>query len=151
MTLTEQVNEHIKDAMRAKDQARLRGLRAIKSAILLAESEKEAGPLTPERELTILQKLKKQRTDALEIYVKEAREDLAVKEREEIEVIDMYLPAQLSEEELLQAVKAIIAEVGATGPADLGKVMGKANTELKGKADGKRIAEVVKHVLNNPA
>ena len=149
MTLTEQINEHIKEAMRAKDQARLRGLRAIKSAILNAETEKDApaGPLTPERELTILQKLKKQRQDALEFYDKEGREDLAVKEREELSVIEAYMPAQLTDDELRTEIAALIAEAGATSPADLGKVMGPANARLKGRADGKKIAETVKALL----
>lgn len=148
MKLEELINEDLKTAMKAKDQAGLRGIRAIKSAILLAKTDGSGEEITPEREIQILQKLIKQRTDSLEIYEKQGREDLAVVEREEIAVIKKYLPEQLEGEALENALKEIIAEVGATSARDMGKVMGAANKKLAGKADGKSISEVVKKLLS---
>lgn len=143
------IEKAIIEAMKAKDATRLRGLRGIKSAIMMAETEKGAqGPLTPERELTVLQKLKKQRQDALDMYVPQGREDLAIIEREEMVVIEEFMPAQLSEDELTAKINEIVAESAATGLGDLGKVIGKANGALKGQADGKRIAEAVKAALS---
>jgi len=148
MKLEELINEDLKTAMKAKDQAGLRGIRAIKSAILLAKTDGSGEEITPEREIQILQKLIKQRTDSLEIYEKQGREDLAVVEREEIAVIKKYLPEQLEGEALENALKEIIAEVGATSARDMGKVMGAANKKLAGKADGKSISEIVKKLLS---
>lgn len=150
MSLEKKVNDDIKSAMLARDEAGLRALRAIKAAILLARtSEGGQAVMSPEEELRLLQKLVKQRRDSLEIFEKQQRSDLARKEREEIEVIERFLPGQLSPEVLKEAVAAIIAEVGATGPADMGKVMGLATKKLTGQADGKAISEVVRTLLSN--
>ncbi len=148
MSLEEKINSDIKEAMKSKDEGTLRGVRAIKQAILLAKTEPGAPKdLTPELEIKLLQKLVKQRKDSLEIYEREKREDLAAKEREEIAVIEKYLPAQLSAEELREMLKKIIAEVGAKTPQDMGKVMGAATKQLAGKADGKTISAMVKELL----
>ena len=150
MSLEKKVNDDIKSAMLARDEAGLRALRAIKAAILLARtSEGGQAVMSPEDELRLLQKLVKQRRDSLEIFEKQQRADLARKEGEEIEVIERFLPGQLSPEVLKEAVAAIIAEVGATGPADMGKVMGLATKKLTGQADGKAISEVVRTLLSN--
>lgn len=148
MTLEEKINEDLKTAMKAKDAAGLRGVRAVKSALLLAKTDGSGEEMTSEKEVQILQKLIKQRNDSLEIYDKQGREDLAVVEREEIAVIKKYLPAQLEGEALEAELKAIIAETGATSAKDMGKVMGAANKKLAGKADGKSISEVVKKLLS---
>ncbi len=150
MSLEKKVNDDIKSAMLARDEAGLRALRAIKAAILLARtSEGGQAVMSPEDELRLLQKLVKQRRDSLEIFEKQQRADLARKEREEIEVIERFLPGQLSPEALKEAVATIIAEVGATGPADMGKVMGQATKKLTGQADGKAISEIVRTLLSN--
>lgn len=149
MSLEEKVMAQMKDAMKAKDEALLRGLRAIKAEIIKAKTEPGAnGQVTEDGELKLLQKLVKSRKDSLEIYTQQNRADLAAKESEEIEVIERFLPAQLSEAELQQAVAAIIAELGAAGPQDMGKVMGVASKQLAGKADGKAVAATVKELLN---
>jgi uncharacterized protein len=147
MSLETTINEQIKQAMLGKKEAELRGLRAIKSAILLFNTS-GAGAMTADDEMKILQKLVKSRKESLEIYTTQNREDLAVKEREEIEVIEKFLPAQLSEAELKAEVEKIIASVGATSAADLGKVMGAASKALAGKADGKAISAIVKSILS---
>ena len=149
MSLEEKVMAQMKDAMKAKDEALLRGLRAIKAEIIKAKTEPGAnGQVTEDGELKLLQKLVKSRKDSLEIYTQQNRADLAAKESEEIAVIERFLPAQLSETELQQAVAAIIAELGAAGPQDMGKVMGVASKQLAGKADGKAVAATVKELLN---
>ena len=149
MSLETQVMDLIKDAMKAKDEGSLRGLRAIKAEIIKAKTEPGAGGVvTEDGELKLLQKLVKQRKDSLEIYVQQNREDLATKETEEITVIEKFLPKQLSEADLKAAVAAIITSVGATSAADLGKVMGVASKQLAGKADGKTISAVVKELLS---
>lgn len=148
MSLELNINNSIKDAMKAKDEALLRGLRAIKSAILLAKTEKDAtDPLSEEAEIRLLNKLAKQRRDSIEIYLKEKREDLAQKEKEELAVIEKYLPQQLSAEELKAAIQAVIAETGATSVKDMGKVMGSATKKLAGKADNKTISAMVQELL----
>ncbi len=147
MTLEEKIMEDLKTAMREKDEAAKRGIRAIKAAILLAKTDGSGQEITPEREIQILQKLVKQRRESMEIYEREKREDLAHTEREEIAVIEKYLPQPLSAEELEEALRAIIAETGAAGPKDLGKVMGQASKRLAGKADGKAISEMAKKLL----
>jgi hypothetical protein len=148
MSLEEKVMSDLKDAMRSKNEGALRALRAIKSAIIIAKTaEGSNGNITEAEESKILQKLVKQRKDSLEIYEKQNREDLAVKEREEILVIEKFLPEQMSEEKLKEVISQIISETGATSPADMGKVMGAANKRLAGKADGKAIATVVKNLL----
>lgn len=138
----------LKTAMLARDEKALRSLRAIKAAILLAKtSEGAAGELKEEEEIKLLQKLVKQRKDSLEIYQQQNRTDLAQKEQEEIEGIENFLPKQLSAEELKAAVSKIIADVGASSAADMGKVMGAATKQLAGKADGKTISSLVKELL----
>lgn len=148
MALEQIVNTELKAAMLAKDEKALRSLRAIKSAIMLAKTAEGAGAgLKEEDEVKILQKLVKQRKDSLEIYQQQNRPDLAIKEQEEIEVIEKFLPKQLSAEELKAALSEIIAGVGASSPADMGKVMGVATKQLAGKTDGKAISAAVKELL----
>ncbi|MGF7025337.1 MULTISPECIES: GatB/YqeY domain-containing protein [Sphingobacterium] len=148
MSLEIQINQDIKAAMIAKDTAKLRGLRAIKAAILLAKTEKgHAEDLNQEAEIKVLQKLVKQRRESAEIYKTQNREDLYEIEVEEEKVIEAYLPKQLSREEVETIVKAIIAETGASSIKDMGKVMGATNQKLAGQADGKTISEVVKSLL----
>lgn len=150
MALQQQIDQDIKSAMLAKEEARLRGLRAIKAALLLARTEKGASEsLTEESEIKVLQKLIKQRKESAEIYKTQNREDLYKVEIEEMEVIEAYLPKQLDREEIVVSVKDIIARTGASTIKDMGKVMGLANKELAGKADGKTISEVVKELLSN--
>jgi len=147
MTLEERINADLKAAMKAKDAISLRGIRAIKAAILLAKTDGSGKELNEESEIKLLQKLIKQRKDSLEIYEKQNREDLAQTEKEEIGVIEKYLPEQLSPEELTLALQNIIQAVGATSIKDLGKVMGAATKELAGKADGKTISSLLKNLL----
>lgn len=148
MNLEQKIMAELKTAMLAKDEKALRSLRAIKAAILLAKTAEGAGgKLKEEDEIKLLQKLVKQRKDSLEIYQQQNRTDLAQKEQEEIEVIEKFLPKQLSSEELKTLLAKIIAEVGATSPADIGKVMGAATKQLAGKADGKTISVMVKELL----
>ncbi|WP_345947858.1 MULTISPECIES: GatB/YqeY domain-containing protein [unclassified Mucilaginibacter] len=148
MSLTTKIDQDIKQAMLAKQEARLRGLRAIKSALLLAKTEKGvAEEVTEETEIKVLQKLVKQRKESAEIYQAQNRPDLYQIEKEEMEVIEAYLPQQMSREEIETYLKDLISRVGATSVKDMGKVMGAANKELAGKADGKTISEVVKQLL----
>lgn len=148
MALANTIDQDIKSALKAKDTPRLRALRAIKAAILLAQTEKAgARDLSEEQELKILQKLAKQRNESLELYEQQNREDLAVKEREELEVIQEYLPKQLAADDLEKEVQAIISELGAAGPQDMGKVMGVASKRLAGKAPGQEIAATTKRLL----
>lgn len=148
MSLIESINNDIKSAMKNKEEATLRALRGIKSALLLAQTEKGAADvMSEEKEIQILQRLVKQRKESLEIYTQQGREDLATTESEEIAVIERYLPAQMSEAELSDAIKSIIAATGASGPADMGKVMGAATKQLAGKADGKTISAMVRSLL----
>ena len=148
MSLESIVMGDMKAAMLSKNEATLRALRAIKSAILLAKTaDGKTGDLTEEDETKLLQKLAKQRKDSLEIFVAQNREDLALKEREELEVIEKFLPQQMSEGELKTALQEIITQVGAAGPGDMGKVMGTATKQLAGKADGKMISALVKELL----
>jgi len=148
MSLTTQIDQDIKQAMLAKQADRLRGLRAIKSALLLARTEKGAAEeVTPEAETKVLQKLVKQRKESAEIYKTQNRADLYQVEIEELEVIEAYLPKQMSHEEVETYLKDLITRVGATSVKDMGKVMGAANKELAGKADGRTISELVKQLL----
>jgi uncharacterized protein YqeY len=148
MSLEEKVMAQMKDAMKNKNEALLRGLRAIKAEIIKAKTEPGAnGQVTAEGEMKLLQKMVKSRRDSLTIFEQQNRADLAAKESEEIAVIEQFLPKQMSEDELKEALKAIIAETGASGAADLGKVMGVASKQLAGKADGKMIAATVKVLL----
>lgn len=149
MSLELTINSAIKAAMLAKSEAELRALRAIKAAILLAKTaEGGSGDLTEADETKMLQKLAKQRKDSLDIFRQQNREDLAKKEEEELEVIERFLPKQMSDSELREALTRIIAETGATSPADMGKVMGAATKQLAGKADGKAISALVKELLS---
>ncbi|WP_110833605.1 GatB/YqeY domain-containing protein [Pedobacter nutrimenti] len=142
------IDQEIKQAMLAKDQAKLRGLRAIKAALLLAKTEKGSSEeITEEGELKILQKLIKQRKESSDIYKQQGREDLAQVEDEEIDVIGGFLPKQLDRAEVEQIIARIVKDAGAASMKDMGKVVGLANKELAGKADGKLIAEVVKAQL----
>lgn len=142
------IDQEIKQAMLAKDQVKLRGLRAIKAALLLAKTEKgQAEELTEEAEIKILQKLVKQRKESVDIYKSQDREDLAQVEQEEIEVISQFLPKQLERAEIEAIIAKIIAETGASSIKEMGKVMGQANKELAGKAEGKLIGEIVKSQL----
>lgn len=149
MSLETKVMEQMKEAMKSKDDASLRGLRAIKAEIIKAKTEPGAGGVvTADGELKLLQRLVKQRRDSLDIYTQQNRADLAKTESEEIAVIEKFLPKQLSEAEIKEALASIIAEVGATSPADMGKVMGVATKQLAGKADGKVISAAVKELLS---
>lgn len=148
MSLFDQVNEDIKKAMLNKEpKDKLEALRAIKAAFLLAKTEKAGVELTSDIELKILNKLVKQRKESAEIYKSQNREDLASKEIAEAEVIEKYLPAQLSVEELEKGIKDLIERLGAKTLADMGKVMGGANKEFAGRADGKQISDLVKKLL----
>jgi uncharacterized protein len=149
MTLEEKIMNDLKEAMKAQDKAALRGIRAVKAAILLVKTDGSGQAINEEKEIQILQKLVKQRRESLEIYEKENRTELAQVEREEISIIERYLPQQMSAEELTAALKEIIAETGATSVKDLGKVMGVASKKFAGKADGKAISETVKQLLNS--
>jgi uncharacterized protein len=149
MNLEQQIMDQMKDAMKAKDEAKLRSLRAIKAEIIKAKTEPgSGGEITADKELAFLQKMVKQRKDALEIYKTQNRPELAAKEQEEIDVIEKFLPAQMSEEELKKELRSIIAETGASSPADMGKVMGVATKKLAGRADGKAISSAVKELLS---
>lgn len=147
MSLETKLVTDLKSAMKAKDKIALRGIRAIKSAILLAKTDGTGNEITEEVEIKMLQKLIKQRKDSLEIFEKQGREDLAVVEREEIGIIEKYLPAQMSQEDLEAFLTKVIADTGATSMRDMGKVMGMASKQLAGKADGKTISLTVKKLL----
>lgn len=151
MTLKEKIDSAIREAMKAKDETTLLALRAVKSAILLAETEKGASEsprvLGEEKEIAILQKQIKQRKDSIEQFEKAGRTDLAQKEKAELVVIEKYLPQQLSAEELEKFLKEIIAQTGAASAKDFGKVMGTATQQLAGRADGKTVSETVKKLL----
>jgi uncharacterized protein YqeY len=150
MSLETEVMSLMKDAMKNKDEALLRGLRAIKAEIIKAKTEPGAnGEISAETEMKLLQKLVKQRKDSLTIFEQQNRADLATKEAEEIAVIEKFLPAQMGEDEIKKILHEIIAQVGATGPQDLGKVMGVATKQLAGKADGKIISALTKELLTN--
>lgn len=146
--ITNTIDQEIKQAMLAKDQAKLRGLRAIKAAILLARTEKgSADEINEETESKILQKLVKQRKESADIYKQQGREDLSLIEEEEIAVISSFMPQQLDRSEIEAVISAIIKSSGANSIKDMGRIMGMANKELAGKADGKLIAEIVKAQL----
>ncbi|MBS1779529.1 MAG: GatB/YqeY domain-containing protein [Bacteroidetes bacterium] len=147
MALEQKIMEQMKDAMKSKDEAALRTLRAIKAAILIEKTSGSGTEITEADEIKMLQKMAKQRRDSLDIFTQQNREDLAAKEREELEIIERFLPKQMSAEELQAELKQIIAQVGATSPADMGKVMGVATKQLAGKADGKLVSETVKQLL----
>ena len=148
MSLTEKIAADLINAMKSKDKISLEAIRAAKTAFVLARSEKGANSiLTPEEELKIIQKLVKQRRESATIYKEQNRPDLYEKEVSEADVLEKYLPAKMSDEELQNIIKAIIERVGAKSPSDMGKVMGVATKELAGKADGKEISARVRQLL----
>ena len=149
MSLEQQVMTEMKEAMKAKDEAVLRALRSIKAEIIKAKTEPGAnGEINEATEQKFLQKMMKQRRDSLEIFENQGRIDLAEKEKEEMAVIEKFLPKQLSEAEIKEAVLKIISDTGAVSPADMGKVMGIASKQLAGLADGKTISTMVKELLS---
>lgn len=148
MSLELKVQQAMKEAMMAKNQTTLRGLRAIKSAIMLLKTEKGfTGEVTEDKEIALLQKLSKQRKESYEIFTQQGREDLAQVEKEEIEVIEKFLPDQLSEVELTQIIKDIIAQTSATSIQDMGKVMGVATSKIAGRADNKIVSQLIRSLL----
>ena len=147
MELEKKVMDMLKEAMKFKDEASLRTLRAIKGAILLAKTEKNAGEMTPEREIQLVQKLAKQRKESFEIYQGQGMIDLATKEKEELEVLEKFLPKQLSEEEVRPVVQSIVNELGVSDIKEMGKVIGAANKKLAGQAEGALISKIVKEIL----
>lgn len=150
MSLTEKISNDLIAAMKAKDKDRLEAIRATKTAFTLARAEKGADSvLTPDEEIKIVQKLVKQRRESAEIYKTQNRNDLYQKEVTEADVLEKYLPAKMSEEELADKLKEIIERVGAKAPSDIGKVMGVASKELAGKADGREISAKVKQLLGS--
>ena len=147
MSLETQIMTDLKTAMKAKDQAALRSIRAVKAAILLTKTDGTGKELDESGEIKLIQKLIKQRQDSLEIFKKQGRADLAEVEEAEIAVLQKYLPTQLSEEELQPIIKGIIDETGASSMADMGKVMGMASQKIAGQADGKTLSMLVKKLL----
>jgi len=147
MELEKKVMERLKEAMKSKDDAALRALRAIKAAILTAKTEKGAGEMDEAKESQLVMKLAKQRKESIEIFEKQGRADLAQTEREELEVLNTFLPKQMTEEELAPLIQKIISDLGVTDAKEMGKVMGAANKEFAGKADGGTISRIVKQLL----
>lgn len=147
MTLEEKINSEIKAAMLAKNEGGLRALRAVKSAILLAKTSGSGSALSSDDEIKILQKLVKQRKESMAIYQQQNREDLVKGEQEELEVIEKFLPAQMSEADIKAVLEQIISSIGAGSPGDMGKVMGVASKQLAGKADNRIISQLVKQLL----
>lgn len=148
MNLEAQIMAEMKEAMKSKNEPALRSLRAIKAEIIKAKTEPGAGgEINADKEISLLQKMMKQRRDSLDIYQQQGRTDLAAKEQEEIAVIEKFLPQQMSEEELHAELQQIITETGAASPADMGKVMGVATKKLAGRTDGKAISAAVKALL----
>jgi len=148
MSLQQKVMSQLKEAMKAKDKVALESLRAIKSALLLAQTSGNNKDLTEEDEIKLVQKLVKQRKESAELYTKQGREDLAEPELAQAKVLEQFLPEQLSTEELQAIIKKIIDQAGAASMKDMGKVMGMASKQLAGKADGKAISTVVKQLLS---
>lgn len=148
MSLETKIMADLKEAMKSKDQAALRSIRALKAAITLTKTDGSGTVLDEAAEIKLVQKQVKQRQDSLAIYEEQGRDDLAVKEREEIEVLSRYLPEQLSDEDLTAFISDLIQKVGATSMKDMGKVMGMASGQLAGKADGKTISAKVKALLS---
>ncbi|MDG1930523.1 MAG: GatB/YqeY domain-containing protein [Flavobacteriaceae bacterium] len=148
MSLQENVNEQLKAAMKAKDTVALESLRAIKTAIMMTQTQAGAKELTSDDEIKLVQKLVKQRKDSAEIFHQQGRLDLAAPEEAQIKIIEQFLPEQLDESAITEIVMAIIAKIGATGMQDMGKVMGMASKEMAGKADGKSISAIVRQKLS---
>ncbi len=147
MRLEERIIPDLKTAMKAKDKAALRTIRAVKAAILVQKTDGTNTEMTEEMEIKLIQKMAKQRQESMDIFIKQGREDLAETEKEELEVLKRYLPEQLSEDKIKEIVDKIIADTGAEGMKDMGKVMGMVSKELAGKADGKTISGIVKSSL----
>ena len=147
MSLEQKIMPELKAAMLAKDEAKLRALRAIKSAILIVKTSEAGKELTEEDEMKMLQKLVKQRKESIDIYLQQNREDLAKTEQEEVAVIELFLPTMMSEDEIREALKGIIESVGAKSPAEMGKVMGAATKHFAGTADNKIVSMLVKQML----
>lgn len=147
MSLQQNIDQDIKSAMLSKDSSRLRGLRAIKAALLVAKTEKGAELITEDTEIKVLQRLVKQRKESAEIYQTQNRQDLYQIELEELQVIEAYLPKQMDKDEIRAHISEVIKRIGAAGMKDMGKVMGIVNKDLSGKADGKSISELVKLML----
>lgn len=148
MSLQENVNEQLKTAMKAKDTVALESLRAIKTAIMMAQTQAGAKELTLEDEIKLVQKLVKQRKDSAEIFHQQGRIDLAEPEEAQIKIIEQFLPEQLDEAAITEIVTGIIVKIGAVGMKDMGKVMGMASKEMAGKADGKTISTIVRQKLS---
>ncbi|MBM1108098.1 GatB/YqeY domain-containing protein [Aurantibacter crassamenti] len=148
MGLQQEVMEQMKAAMKAKDSVALQSLRAIKSALLMASTESGAGELSEDDEIKMIQKLVKQRKDSAAIFTEQGRADLAEPELAEVAIIEKFLPAQLTEEEVEKVVISVIESTGAAGMKDMGKVMGLVSKELAGQADGKTISTIVKNKLS---
>ncbi len=149
MGLLEQINNDIKAAMKAKDSEKLTALRAIKAELLLVKTSGKADEISDETAIKLLQKMVKQRKQSADIYKQQGRDDLYEKEMKEVGYIMPYLPEQMSDEELEAGIKEIVAQVDAQSIKDMGKVMGIANKKFQGKAESKKIAEIVKNILNN--
>lgn len=147
MNLKDQINSDIKDAMRAKDQAALRALRSVKSAVLLAETDGSGREVDDSSVLKIIQKLVKQRKESLELFENENRSDLADKEKEELEVLEKYLPKAMDKEELHQFLENLVDELNADSMKDMGRVMSEAQSRIAGRADGKEISAIVRNLL----
>ena len=148
MTLEETINNDLKAAMMAKNQGAVRALRGIKAALLLAKTEKGGtGEVSEEKEIQILTKMLKQRKESIEIFEKQNRADLATTEQEEVAVIEKYMPAMMSDEDIRAVIEKVIAETGAISQKEMGKVMGAASKQLAGKADNKKVSEIVKSLL----
>lgn len=147
MSLSQQINDQMKQAMKSKDQSTLRGLRAIKASLLILQTQEGGGEVTEKDEMEVLVKMAKQRKDSIQIFNEQGRSDLSKIEEEELSVIEKFLPAQLDSNQVEHEVKLVISQLGATSMKDMGKVMGMANGKLKGKADGKLIADLVKKIL----
>lgn len=147
MSFTDRINAGIKDAMKQKNEARKRTLRAVKAQLLLLKTSGSGEEITEDQQVKLLQKMVKERQDSYEIYVKQDREDLATPEKEEMDIIKEFLPQQMGEEELTTAIKGIVEQVGASSMKDMGKVMGMANKQFGAKADGKTISKIVKILL----
>lgn len=147
MSLEKRIMPDLKEAMKAKDQPALRTIRAIKAAILIQKTDGTGTEMTEEMEIKLIQKMAKQRQESMDIFIKQGREDLAVTERDELEVLKKYLPEQLSEDEIKVIVAKVIADTGAEGMKDMGRVMGMVSKQLAGKADGKTISSIVKASL----
>ncbi|HPW85717.1 MAG TPA: GatB/YqeY domain-containing protein [Chitinophagales bacterium] len=148
MSLDQNINNELKEAMLSKNEVKVRTIKAIKAAFLLAKTEKGAtGEITAEQEIKILQKLYNQRKESFEIFSKENRPELAIKEKEEMEMIASYLPKQMNDEELTTIVQAVITETGASSIKDMGKVIGAVTKKVAGQAEGARISALVKSLL----